>query len=449
MRDLILLGALLGVFPLILRAPMIGVLTWIWVSLMVPQQETYGFLHSGSLNLYVAVITAFAWLASGQRKSVPLNPLTVALFVFAVWISITTYFALEPSYSYDLWNRSWKTFMLVFAILAIASTKGRIQAIVWMLVLSIGYYGIKGGGFTLLTGGRNHVFGPENSMIGDNNDLGLVLVMILPLINYLRITAQRYWVRIGLVAMLGLCSVAVIGTYSRGALVALAATGAAYAIRFRTGLIPLMLGGLLLLALPSLVPSSWFERMSTIQNAHQDESFHGREMAWVTSINVAEQRITGGGFNAIQLDWVAHAFAAPGSLTSGRAAHSIYFEVLGDHGFIGLFLYALILLASWYNTAATLAAVRDRPEMHWANLLARTMQVSMVGYLVGGAALSMAYYDGFLVMLALTGALLLCVRKPAIEEARGLNLPAWRQPVEQDIRALAGAAGAPRNLQSQ
>ena len=449
MRDLILLGALLGVVPLILRRPMIGVLAWIWVALMNPQQEVYGFLQGASLNLYIAVITAFAWLASKQRKTVPLNPLTITLIIFMMWASITTYFALNPSYSYDLWDRTLKTFVLAFAILTIASTKGRIQAIVWMVVLSIGFYGIKGGGFTLLTGGRNHVFGPDNSMIADNNNLGLALVMVLPLMNYLRITTQRYWVRLGLLAMMGLTLVGIIGTYSRGAFFALGVTGLAYAVRSRAGIIPLVLGGLLLASLPSLVPSSWFERMSTIQHANQDQSFQEREAAWTTSLNVAESRLTGGGFNSIQQDWVADMYASPGSLKIGRAAHSIYFEVMGDHGFFGLFLYALILLAGWYNTTATLIAIRGRPEMDWAALLARTMQVSMIGYLVGGAALSMAYYDGFLIMLALTGALLLYVRKPATEEVEAPNLPAWRRGWKQGVPALARASGRAGDLRLQ
>ena len=447
MRDLILLAAILGVIPLILRAPMIGVLAWIWVALMNPQQEVYGFLHGASLNLYIAVITAFSWLASKQRKAVPLNPLTITLIIFMMWASITTYFALNPSYSYDLWNRTLKTLVLVFAILTIANTKGRIQAIVWMVVFSIGYYGVKGGGFTLLTGGRNHVFGPDNSMIADNNNLGLVLVMILPLTNYLRITAKRYWVRLGLLAMMGLTLVGVIGTYSRGAFFALGVTGLAYAVRSRAGIIPLVLGALVLVSLPSLVPSSWFDRMSTIQHAGQDQSFQERQAAWATSLNVAKSRLTGGGFNSIQQNWVAEMYSSPGSLKIGRAAHSIYFEVMGDHGFFGLFLYILILLAGWYNTAATLIAVRDRPEMQWAALLARTMQVSMIGYLVGGAALSMAYYDGFLILLALGGALLLYVKKPLAEEASGKDVPIWRRPIEPEIPALARATGGTADLQ--
>ena len=92
-------------------------------------------------------------------------------------------------------------------------------------------------------------------MIEDNNNLGLALVMILPFMNYLRITSRAAWVRFGLVAAMGLTIVAVIGTYSRGALLALGVSGLAYALKSRSSVIPLVLGGLVIAALPSLVPS--------------------------------------------------------------------------------------------------------------------------------------------------------------------------------------------------
>jgi probable O-glycosylation ligase (exosortase A-associated) len=448
-RDLILLGALLSVFPLILRAPQIGILTWIWVTLMNPQREVYGFLGSFQLNLYIAIITAIAWMVSRERKTVPLNTVTALLLVFGVWTSITTYFALDYNFSYGIWNLTIKTIVLALAILAITNNKARIQAVIWMLVLSLGYYGVKGGGFMLATGGRHHVFGPESTMIQDNNNLGLALVMILPFMNYLRTTSQLRWVRLGLLAMIGLTIVAVIGTYSRGAIFALGVTGLAFALKSRSSIIPLVLGGLVVVSLPSLVPSSWFERMSTIRTANSDESFEGRVMAWRTSFNIAKERTTGGGFSSVNLDWVAQAFHTPGSSVGGRAAHSIYFEVLGDHGFVGLALYLLLVAAAWFNTSAILKATRDRPDLEWANRLGRMMQVSMIGFLVGGAALSMAYYDGFLIELAMTGSVLLFVRRPVGTAAKDTLLPVWRRPVEQDIRALTNMPGTAMDLRRQ
>lgn len=442
MRDLVLLAALVSVFPLILRAPAIGILTWIWITLMSPQREVYGFLSDFQLNFYFAALTAIAWIFSKEKKIAPMNAVTAVIVIFAVWISITTYYALHYNFSYVLWDRTMKTLILTLAVMTIANTKGRIQAVVWITVMSLAYFGIKGGGFTLLTGGRHHVFGPENTMIEDNNSLGLALVMILPLINYLRETSAKYWVRMCLVVTMGLTIVAVIGTYSRGALSAMAVMAVFYAIKSRSGLIPLVLGGLVVLALPSLVPASWFERMSTINTYGQDSSFEGRVEAWRTSLTIAKARITGGGFSSVNLNDVAAAFPTPGGLTAGRAAHSIYFEVLGDHGFIGLAIFLMLIAAAWYNTATTLSFARTKPELDWAVKLARMMQVSIIGFVTGGALLSMAYYDGFLIIVALTTALLLVVKKPLTQDALGRTVPIWRRPVEQDMRALAKPSGA-------
>jgi len=441
-RDLVLLAALIGVFPLILRAPAIGILTWIWITLMSPQREVYGFLSDFQLNFYFAALTAIAWIFSKEKKIAPMNAVTAVLVIFAVWVSITTYYALHYNFSYVLWDRTMKTFILTLAVMTIANTKGRIQAVVWITVMSLAYFGIKGGGFTLLTGGRHHVFGPENTMIEDNNSLGLALVMILPLINYLRETSEKYWVRMCLVLTMGLTIVAVIGTYSRGALSAMAVMAVFYAIKSRAGLIPLVLGGLVVLALPSLVPASWFERMSTINTYGQDSSFEGRVEAWRTSFTIAKARITGGGFSSVNLNDVAASFPTPGGLTAGRAAHSIYFEVLGDHGFIGLTIFLMLIAAAWYNTATTLSFAKNKPELDWAVKLARMMQVSIIGFVTGGALLSMAYYDGFLIIVALTVALLLVVKKPLTQDALGRTVPIWRRPVDQDMRALAKTSGA-------
>ena len=46
-------------------------------------------------------------------------------------------------------------------------------------------------------------------------------------------------------------------------------------------------------------------------------------------------------------------------------------------------------------------AAQNRPELSWAGDLARMIQLSMFAFCVGGAALSMAYYDVFVIYLGL------------------------------------------------
>jgi putative inorganic carbon (HCO3(-)) transporter len=429
LRDLILIAALAGIIPLILRAPFVGLLTWIWVSLLNPQREVYGFISGSQLNQYIAVLTALAWLISKERRLPALNLLTASLLLFGIWTCVATYFALDRSYSIEIWDRTGKTIILALAMVALTTTKTRVQAVVWTITVAIAFYAVKGAGFLLATGGTHRVFGPDNSMIADNNALGLALVVLLPLINYLRVTSRRRIVRWGCLAVMGCAVLAILGTYSRGALLALGATAAAFAMRSRHGAVLVMAAALLLVSLPSFLPSSWFDRMATIQSYNGDASFEGRMAAWRTSVNIAKARpLVGGGFRAVELDQVTQAFRSEGSLEAGRAAHSIYFEVLGDTGFVGLALYLLILLSAWLNTSLVLGATRDRPDLRWANVLGRMLQVSMVGLLVGGAALSMAYYDGFLLMLALTASLLHVVRRSAAGLGESAQ-PRWKQTV--------------------
>jgi putative inorganic carbon (HCO3(-)) transporter len=427
---------LCGLVPVIVRAPFIGLLAWLWVSLMNPNREVHGFLAGAQLNLYLSAVTALAWAASKDRKVIPANAFTILLLVFAGWASLSTYFALDRAHALPIWDRTMKTVVLALAVTMLANSRVRLQAVIWMIAVSLGYYAVKGGGFTLLGGGRNHVFGPENSMIEDNNALGLALIVLLPLLNYLRVTSAKALVRAGLAAAIVMTLVAILGTYSRGALIALAAAGATYSVRSRNGLLLLLGAALVALMLPSLLPASWFERMSSIQSADKDASFQDRLAAWRTSFNIASAHpLFGGGFVAIEQNWIAEAYSSQGSLKMGRAAHSVYFQVLGDTGFAGLALYLSAVGAAIVNTFMVLGAARGRPDLQWASHLARMLQVSIVAFLAGGAALSMAYYDGVIVLLAITAALLHVARQPA-EGEQAVSEPAWKTSATTAVVAV-------------
>ena len=69
----------------------------------------------------------------------------------------------------------------------------RLKALVWVIALSLGFYGVKGGIFTATTGGGYQVRGPEGSFISGNNEIGLALAMTAPLLYFLsRQTDSKY-----------------------------------------------------------------------------------------------------------------------------------------------------------------------------------------------------------------------------------------------------------------
>jgi putative inorganic carbon (HCO3(-)) transporter len=285
----------------------------------------------------------------------------------------------------------------------IANTKARIHGLIWILVISLGYYGLKGGIFTISTGGQHVVFGPASTILGDNNQLALAIVMALPLVNYLRMHTKMRPLQLGLAAATCLEVVMVLGSRSRGGAVALGVMLSLFWLSTRNK-VRYGIAGIALVAVAlSLMPASYFVRLDTISDAGNDNSFMGRVNAWNVATQIAIHRFPfGAGFAGPQQVAIFN-FYLPGEAT--RAAHSIYFQVLGEHGFIGLGLYLLIIVLALRNAGVIMRQTRGRPELLWAYDLANMTRVALIGFCTGGALLSMAYFDGFLVLVALLSTL--------------------------------------------
>lgn len=428
MRDVALFVMFLCMMVPSLMYPHVGLLVWAWLSFMNPHREIWILRDVIPFVQIAALATALAWFWSREPKRIPINPTTFLIFLFSAWITLTTFFALVPTHSWIQWNLNIKTMVLAVAIVALIRTQTRIHALVCVIVLSLGYFGVKGGLFVLLTGGSYRVLGPEKSMIADNNHLALALVMCIPLINYLRVTTENIWFRRGLIAAALLMFISVVGTYSRGGLIAAIAMSLFLAWKSRHRLAMIVLGfPLVIAAVLIAMPQQWYERAETISSYEEDASLQSRFEAWEASFNLAVARpFLGGGFSSIEKGSVFQRYNPNAVYTRfGRAAHSIYFQVLGDHGFAGLLIWLSFFPLAWWNASRVIAATKDREDLVWANSLARMMQVSFVGYLVGGAALSLAYYDVTFALIAITASLravvrdAVAVKKPRIGSWRG------------------------------
>ena len=392
MRDYLLFAIIFGLLPFVFKRPYLGVLLSTWVSLMNPHRLTYGLAYDFPFAALIVVVTLLALLASKQKKKIPITPITVVLALFAIWMSLTTLTALEPVRAWAEWNRVMKTMFILAIMLMAINTKEEIQALTWTIALSLGFWGLKGGIFTVIGGGGNNVYGPEGTYITDNNALALALVTALPMIWYTQLTVNRKIVKYGLIVLAVLAVFSAVGSYSRGALLG----GACMLIflwlksrqKIRTGLILLLIVPLIY----TVMPAKWFDRMNTIDDYKQDSSAMGRINAWGFAVNVAKDNLMGGGYDCFTHRMFA--VYAPDPLNH-HAAHSIYFQVLGEHGFVGLALFLLFLFLAWRSGSRLIKRCKGREDLKWASDLAAMCQVSIVGFTVGGAFLTLAYYDLF------------------------------------------------------
>jgi putative inorganic carbon (hco3(-)) transporter len=400
-RSLILAVAMLGFLPFCFRYPAAGVICWEWVSLMNPHRQVYGFASDQHFNLAIAAATLLGWVCSSERKRWTPDWMPKLMVIFLAWMTITSAFSVFPQISWFYWDRFMRALSVIILVFFIANRKARIHGLIWIIVISIGYYGVKGGIWTITSGGGDTVLGPAASMIADNNGLGLALVMTLPLVNYLRMHSKSRWLQLGLAAATFFLVVAVLGTHSRGGAVAL---GVVFVVFWASTRRKIFYGiaavGIAVAAL-KLMPESYFARLDTLNDVNSDSSFIGRLHAWQVSWHAAVDYFPfGGGLYAPFPEWAVY---FPGWGT--HAAHSIYFQVLGEQGFIGLAIYLLMLVLALRNAGIVMRQTRGRSELLWAYDLANMIRVALIGYYIGGAALSLAYYDGFWLLLALLSVL--------------------------------------------
>lgn len=426
MRDLILAGFIFGSIPFILRQPSIGVFLWIWVSVMSPHRLTWGFAWNMRWGYYIAVATLAGLLVSKVPKRLPVTPTTVVLLLLVLWETLTTVFAMDRDVSLEPWKRVVKIQLMVFAAMYLLHSKRHVQVLIWILAGSVAFWGVKGGLFTLRSGGEFRVWGPEGSFIEDNNALALATIMTIPLLFYLFLQAPKHrvrpWMRLSLLAAMVLCGISVLGSQSRGGFLAIMAMLGFLWLKSRskaaTGLVLVLLTPVAI----GFMPQKWVDRMNTIENYEQDGSAMSRLNSWTTATNLAKDRFFGGGFYS----HYAPGFKRYAEDPSGvRPAHSIYFEMLGEHGFVGLALFLLLWILVWRDASWIIRQSRSREQLRWASDLARMIQVSLVGYFVGGAFLNLAQYDvpyNLLVALVLTHLLVEKELKGAVQKEGPLVL---------------------------
>lgn len=435
MRDIAFIVGLLAMLPFAIGRPHIGALLCVWTAMLVPNTLVYGFATSIRFNLIVVLATLIIWVLSKEPVRLPMNRTIILLIIFGIFGTISAAFAIGPEGA--AW-RQWEHFykIIFFAVIAGAlfNTRLRIQALIYAIFLSVGFHGVIEGLKFVLSGGGHHIFGPEVSILSDNNHFALAILCTLPMVFFLYRQAKQPVLRLILLGSAGILFFTVVGTFSRGGLLGLLAIAIWAFIhsprkgRYLAFAIPVAV------VLIAFAPERWTNRMDTISTANQDDSFMGRVIAWKQSTLIAlDNPILGGGFHAVQdftiwtqyrltrfheLDFIPTDTPDP---LAPHAAHSIYFQVLGDMGFIGLALFGMLGLTAWRNTVIVVKKAKGRADLEWAGQLAQYAQYSLIAYFSTGAALSMAYFEFIYILFATMASLRQIIDRETAEPPPALS----------------------------
>jgi probable O-glycosylation ligase (exosortase A-associated) len=432
MRDLIVTLVIVGLFPACFRRPFVGLCVFSWLAYMRVQDLTWGFARDVRWSYYVAILTFAGFLLqrARQRWFLP-DPRSYVMLALVALVGIGIAVSEDPS------ARQLQRYMEFVKIVgvalfttAIVRTREQLRILVWIIALSLGFFGVKSGIWGIFTLGRVPILRGPGGMLGDNNDFSLALSMAVPMLFHLGWTERRpeikraFWIAVPLtVVTVGL-------TRSRGGFLSVITAIGMLIWRSRNRLTGILIGLLIASAALVVAPEDYIDRLKTLRNPTEEGSAAGRLRAWrIATRMAADNPWLGVGlwkFRAHYLDYEPD--PTPAELAGDTiVAHSSYFQIWAECGTPAFALYLFLIFSSLWTCWKVRRMARARYFSSWIMNYATMFEASVVTFMVGASFLNRGHFDLFYHLVAL----IMVFGHIAMREMRGEA----REPVQGGVRA--------------
>jgi len=405
LRSLWLLFVYVSFLGLATSAPFVATLGYVWVDTFQPQYVAFILLNQFPVAMVMGIAAVGGYLLLDRRSPPPLTLQTLLQAAMIVWVSTTLVWAVAPDLAWSKWDVVFKTLVFAAFIPYVIRSRAQIEAFAQTYVFSMAAnfvpYGLKvlisGGGY-----GMNLGLQEGNSGLSEGGFLSTSCLMAVPLaiflsahsrlIPKLKVLPLAYW------AIAALAIVTAIGTYERSALIGLVVLGV-----YMWGRTKHKLGFGLVMAVATCMiiyttSSGWNSRVSTINGDYQSEgSAYVRILVWKWTLAFTAEHPLGGGFQSYSIDVidVPGSGGSPGHVEFGRAFHSIYFEVLGEHGYPGIAIFLTLAGSTFFMLRRVAKKARGYPELQWVVGLSDALQSGLVVFLSSGAFVGIAFQPIF------------------------------------------------------
>ena len=437
MLDLAITGFTLALLVLGFRRPFIWVLAYLYIDILSPQKISYHLLSSLPISLIAFVLAFGGWLLIDPKSDSRFTLRQGLIAVLLVYCGMTTLSADFPVQAMAKWSWVWKALVFAIFLPLTLRTRLRIEAAALVMVLAVGAIIIDGGIKTVGGGGgygELHLFVNDNTGLYEGSIISTVAIAVIPLIVWLiqhgTIFPADWRVKTFGLALMFACALMPVGTQARTGLLCLALL-AVLALRHvkRRALYMGVMGVLALIAVP-LLPASFTQRMSTIQNHQADESAATRVAVWGWTLDYVKDHPLGGGFEAYRSNRVHVelkgqtgegnnvSVEVKDAFDKARAYHSSYFEMLGEQGWPGLVLWLWLMLSGLWQMERIRQRWKNRtgPDETWQAPLATALQQSLIVYMAGSLFVGIAFQPFCFMLVGLQCGLWSYLRR--IEAAR-------------------------------
>jgi probable O-glycosylation ligase (exosortase A-associated) len=417
LRDAFVIIICLLAAPVALVNGYFGVLMWTWIAYFNPHRYAWGIARYGFFQpaLLIAVPTLIGTLFAQKNTRIFLRE-TILLASLWFWFAFTTfYIRFVPDFANHVTDAGVhlqevsKILLMTFVTILLVTSKKKLRILVLVILASFGLKALFAAVFYLKTGGQFQIWGPEGSFIYDNNDFALAMNMTIPMFFFMARSESSTWMRVVLRGLMLCAIICIVGTYSRGGLLGLSAITLAIVAKSRYKILSFILVAIALVCLVTLTTRTWQDRMGDFLQGNLDSSENSRLVAWGGGWNLAmEYPITGGGFD-VYTDAAIFPSFVPRNLRSRlyglsgglHSSHSVYFELLGEQGFVGLGLFLWLLGSCFTSLRKLRKQARSNGKLEWVEPYTQMFEVSILAFMVNGATLGRAYFDFLYQIVAL------------------------------------------------
>jgi probable O-glycosylation ligase (exosortase A-associated) len=415
LRDLLVFAVVMLTLPAAFRRPFIGLLLFSWLAYMRPQDLCWSFARTMRFSFFVGLVMLVGWAVheAGHRKFWRPDVRTVSMLILGILMSVGLIFARNTgAYVMQYYVEFVKILMVALFTTGQVDSRQRLRVLLWTICLCLGFYGIKGGVFGVMTGGSTILRGP-GGMLLDNNDFALALVMNVPLLFYLGRSEKHPVLRRAADVGVMLTVLTILLTHSRGGFLALAMVTLVIAWRAQR---LLQAGGMLILLAAAFflfVPEHVMARLATIFEGGEESSAGARLHSWGVALRmIGDFPLLGVGLRNFQVWYRDYSeFTFEGQFA--YVAHNSYLQIWAEGGTIAFVVYLVLLLSVFPACRKLRHYAKGRPDLEWAGQYGRMMEATMVGFMTGAVFLNRGHFDLVYHFLALVSCMLFVTRLAA------------------------------------
>lgn len=356
-------------------------------------QEYFPWLATAHIALLPAIFMLLAFIPSqlsaegtltARPREVTLAVLLIAAGLFSVPLAINPPLALE-----EFWDTCLKSALTFILFVNIVRTERRLRVMLYLAqaitaflcVMAINDYRLG----NLAAEGYRVVGKSTGGMFENTNDLGVQLVIMLPIA--LALALEGGLLRKLIFGACGALSlVTVVLTFSRGAFLGLAASGAfmAWKLARRNRVLVFGAMSLVLVLLMALAPGEYWRRLASIYDPSLDRFGSSQARSGLLRhalVSALANPLFGLGLGNFRL-----------TSPRGLVAHNAYMQVAAELGFAASVVYTMFIVAPLRRLRLIERETRAARRASKFYYLAVGLQASLVAYMVSSFFVSVAFY---------------------------------------------------------